>query len=193
MLQHLINLIKKVVQNTEINTTTTNKTSVNTATTKNNRQQRAATVDKTQRINALLGNLYLFANGTPPKNWSPSRFLYKVGIVQLQGITEQLMTIAKNETELLKKDTFRYSLIWALGRCGDASILPLLETLVKTNEKEYIKRLTLDVYLKVANDTAKKELLTTITNLIPADALDQLRKTEVSSLHQDQIKINVTT
>ena len=103
--------------------------------------------------------MYLFANGTPPQNWSASRFIHKVGALQLQGITPQLAAIATNETVLVQKDTFRHSLIWALGRCGDETVLPLLDKLVKTEEKEYIKRLTLDVYLKLATKTAKKRFV----------------------------------
>jgi len=139
-------------------------------------------IDKSKRTNALLEKLDLFTKGTPPQNWSPSRFLYKVGVLQLKNITPELITIAKNETKLLKKDAFRYSLIWALGRCGDERVLPLLDTLVKTDEKEYIKRLTLEVYLKLAATSAKAELLKNIKDLIPVDALHTLMNSEVTSL-----------
>jgi len=187
MLQHLINLIKKVVKNTEVVALTNPTTTPKTTTSKGNKTRKIAVMDKNERINTLLRKLDLFANGTPPQNWSPSRFLYKVGILQLKEITTELIIIAKNETELLKKDTFRYSLIWALGRCGDERVLPLLDTLVKTNEKEYIKRLTLDVYLQLAETSAKKEILKNITDLIPVDALDALTTNEAPSLCQGKI------
>jgi len=183
MLQYLINLIKKVVNNSGV--TTTSKTTIPT---KNNTRQ-AVTINKTKRINAILGKLYLFANGIPPKNWSASRFIYKVGALQLQGITSQLAAIATNETALVQKDTFRHSLIWALGRCGDETVLPLLDKLVKTDEKEYIKRLTLDVYLKLATKTAKKDLLKAIKVLLPKEMMEILTKSKLADLSTDQINI----
>ncbi len=189
MLQHLVNLIKKVVGNSTIptvsNSTTTTKI---TTSTKNNTRQ-VVIIDKTKRVNAILGKLYLFANGTPPQNWSASRFIYKVGALQLNGITSQLAAIATNETALVQKDTFRYSLIWALGRCGDETVLPLLDKLVKTEEKEYIKRLTLDVYLKLATKTAKKDLLKAIKVLLPKETIAILTKNNLANLSTDQINI----
>ncbi|MFK7983849.1 MAG: hypothetical protein AB8G86_27985 [Saprospiraceae bacterium] len=189
MLQHLINLIKKVVHKTAVVAVSPNPTTPKTATLKGNNTRKKAIVNKTKRINALLGKLYLFANGTQPQNWSPSRFLYKVGVLQLEGITAQLTAIAKNETELLNKDTFRYSLIRALGRCGDETVLPLLDTLIKTDEKDYIKRLTLDVYLKLATKTAKKDLLKAIKVLLPTETIDILTKSELANLSTDQLNI----
>ena len=79
-------------------------------------------------------------------------------LCKLKGITPQLTTIATNETALVQKDTFRHSLIWALGRCGEETVLPLLDKLVKTEEKEYIKRLTLDVYLKLCYQRPPKKI-----------------------------------
>ena len=187
MLQHLINLIKKVVDNSGVTTVSNNTTTPKTTTTTKNNTRQAVTINKTKRINAILGKLYLFANGTPPQNWSASRFIYKVGALQLKGITAQLTAIATNEIALVQKDTFRHSLIWALGRCGDETVLPLLDKLVKTDEKEYIKRLTLDVYLKLATKTAKKDLLKAIKVLLPKETMEILTKSKLADLSTDQI------
>ncbi len=189
MLQHLISLIKKVVHNTEVVPVSPNPSTPKTTTLKGNTTRKKAVINKTKRINAVLGKLYLFANGTPPQNWSPSRFLYKVGVLQLEGISPQLIAIAKNETELLNKDTFRYSLIWALGRCGEETVLPLLDTLIKTDEKDYIKRLTLDVYLRLAQKGAKKDLLKAIKVLLPKETIDILTKSKLANLSTDQLNI----
>ena len=191
MLQHLINIIKKVVKNTEVTTVANPAITKKTTTSKGNTTRKTVIIDKSKRTNALLEKLDLFTKGTPPQNWSPSRFLYKVGVLHLKDITPELIIIAKNETKLLKKDAFRYSLIWALGRCGDERVLPLLDTLVKTDEKEYIKRLTLEVYLKLAATSAKEELLKNIKDLIPVDALHTLENSEVTSLYQDNINLSL--
>jgi len=78
-------------------------------------------------------------------------------------------------------------MIWALGRCGDATALPLLDTLIKTTEKDYIKRLTLDVYLQLAPPTAKQELLKEITHLLPENTLEILTKKTAAELTIDQM------
>ncbi|MEM1122018.1 MAG: hypothetical protein AAGJ18_16315, partial [Bacteroidota bacterium] len=167
--------------------TITTNPSLTTSANKKAKTTQTVTINKTQRTNALLSKLYAFANGIPPQNWSPARFLYKVGTLQLAGICEPLKTVATNETELLKEDAFRYSLIWALGRCGNASVLPLLDELVQEDEKEYIKRLTLEVYLKLAPPTAKTALLAGIQKLIPEKTLSILSTEDLSELSVGQI------
>lgn len=193
MLEHLIKLIKKVVNNTNTQFSVNNKVQKTTKKKTNLSFQKIvpqkAIIDKTARVQNLLIKVADFANGTPPSNWTPSRFIYKVGALQLKGIAPQLIKIANQEKDLLKQEVFRYSLIWTLGRCGDATVLPILDQLVKSDEKEYIKRLTLEVYLQLAPASAKEELVQAIKDLLPNEALSILQKEDDSDLSTDQINI----
>lgn len=173
MLQKLINLIKKVV----IDTSTLGKNSekaINPIKTTSKRVINKHIVNNEERVQNLLEKLHAFANGTPLNNWNSSRFIYRVGQFNLKAGLPHLIQIARNEKDLLEEETFRYSLIFALGRCGDATILPLLDSLTETNEVDYIQRLTLDVYLKLAPTAAKATFTKELEASLPQKVKDIL-------------------
>ena len=182
MLQKLINLIKKVV----VDTSKLKKDSKKSTTTIQITSKKVINkqiIDNEERLQNLLTKLNSFANGKPINNWNPSRFIYRVGQFNLKAGLPYLIQIARNEKQLLEEETFRYSLIFALGRCGDATILPLLDTITKTDEVDYIQRLTLDVYLKLATTDAKAIFTKELENSLPQEVKNIL---EINSLKPNE-------
>jgi len=168
MLQKLINFIKKVVEDTPKVKQVPKKTTTIIQTTSKKAINKQI-IDNEERIQNLLEKLNSFANGKSINNWKPSRFIYRVGQFNLKAGLPHLIQIAKNEKQLLEDEAFRYSLIFALGRCGDATILPLLDTITRTNEVDYIQRLTLDVYLKLAATDAKAIFTKELKSSLPKE------------------------
>lgn len=129
------------------------------------------TFDQKERIATIANKLQQFANGKRPVNWQPSRFLYKVGEMRLAEATVSLKKIAQRpqyQRFVLQHD-YRYSLIYALARCGDASVLESIERLVQNNEQATIKRLALDAFLSLAAKDDVTKISTTLVEYLPAD------------------------
>ena len=110
-------------------------------------------INNQQRIQTIQEKLQQFANGISPANWEASRLLYKVGELRIPDATYHLLNIAENPqfTEELKDDNFRYSLIWALGRCGGIGAAEMINKLIENPTTDAVQRLALDAYLQLAS------------------------------------------
>lgn len=139
------------------------------------------TFDQKERMATMTNKLQAFANGKRPVNWKPSRFLYKVGEFRLPEATDALISIAQKPKyqRYIGQHNFKYSLIYALARCGDASVLEQIDSLVATHEKATIKRLALDAFLTLASETTVAEINTALVNTLPTDIDNLIQKEQV--------------
>ncbi|MFK7936403.1 MAG: hypothetical protein AB8G22_23010, partial [Saprospiraceae bacterium] len=140
--------------------------------------RKSYSVDATARITTITTQLQQFANGQRPTNWKPSRFLYKVGSLRIANATPFLQTIATNPQfrTLHAEDDFRYSLVYALARCGDQSVLNNIDQLVNEAESPTMKRLTLDTFMNLATTEMKAKIQPQLTQVLPTNLADILAK-----------------
>ncbi len=141
------------------------------------------TIDNQERIRTIQEKLQQFANGISPANWEASRLLYKVGELRLPDATYSLLNIAENPqfSEELKDDNFRYSLIWALGRCGGIGAAEMINKLIENPTTDAVQRLALDAYLQLASPEIRTKIYAKLKAKISkelADIIDNENPTE---------------
>lgn len=140
-------------------------------------------IDNQARIQTIQEKLHQFANGILPMNWEASRLLYKVGELRLPDATLDLLHIAENQQSAndLNDDNFRYSLIWALGRCGGIGAAEMINQLIENPTTDAIQRLALDAYLQLADDEIQSKIYAKLKAKISselAEIIDTANPTE---------------
>lgn len=112
-----------------------------------------------ERQTVLLEKLAAFVDGKHPQNWEASRFIYRIGQLSIMEAAPLLMQLIEEDRGELKEEQFKYSFIRTLGRCKVKAARPWLKmVLATTNEKDFIKRIALDVYLQLLPTTAIEAL-----------------------------------
>ena len=187
MLEHLINLVKKILETTPTNTTSNNHNNLSSNKESKQKLTQSFTFNQDERQQNIIEKLQAFAERTLPQNWSPSRFIYKVGALNVPNIFPYLKQIAQQESALLNKDeNFKYSLIWTLGRSGDSRALSLIDKMIEEEAPNYIKRLTIDACLHLATNE-KDQLLTILKDALPKNTIELLKQPATTSLSKAQI------
>lgn len=152
------------VNTTKVSTTTSQTKKVKTPNPIHQVQPKTPyySIDNQKRIQTIQEKLQQFANGISPANWEASRLLYKVGELRLPDATYHLLNIAENPqfSEDLKDDNFRYSLIWALGRCGGIGAAEMINKLIENPTTDAVQRLALDAYLQLVSPEIRTQIYT---------------------------------
>jgi predicted DNA-binding WGR domain protein len=118
-------------------------------------------IDK--RRKAILKILKVAAAGEEPETWRLSRVIWRAGDLKLKEAIPSIHKLTDTS------DSFTlYSIVWAIGRCGSASDVPLLKTLqAKPVLPQHIKQLITEVLLKHTEGSEKEQLLNQILGGLP--------------------------
>jgi predicted DNA-binding WGR domain protein len=107
-----------------------------------------------ERLSAAISN-----PGQPdlPKQWPLDRVIWRCGELQLTAAAPLLMQLWGNQP------LRNYSIAWALGNCGDAQAVPLLEQAHRDQDNpDHVRRISLAAILKLSNakgDELRPELI----------------------------------
>ncbi|AFY91776.1 WGR domain-containing protein [Chamaesiphon minutus] len=101
-----------------------------------------------ERNRAVLARLMLAVNNrnaiTKPKEWKIDRAIWRSGELQLAAATPLLMQLWGNNP------LTNYSIAWALGNCGDASAVPMLDAIYRqADTPAHIRRIALEALFKL--------------------------------------------
>ncbi|NJL63558.1 MAG: hypothetical protein HC903_19145 [Methylacidiphilales bacterium] len=87
------------------------------------------------------------------KPWSLDRVIWRAGELGIGEAAPLLMQL------LTPEPMRRYCVVWAVGNCGDTSVVPQLEGIYRdTKEAEHVRRIALEAILKLSNPSRKAEL-----------------------------------
>ena len=100
------------------------------------------------RHRAILARLMLAVNNrnatAKPKEWKIDRAIWRAGELQLAAATPLLMQLWGNNP------LTNYSIAWALGNCGDASAVPMLDAIYRqADTPAHIRRIALEALCKL--------------------------------------------
>jgi predicted DNA-binding WGR domain protein len=100
------------------------------------------------RHRAILARLMLAVNNrnavAKPKEWKIDRAIWRSGELQLAAAAPLLMQLWGDNP------LTNYSIIWALGNCGDASAVPMLEAIYRqADTPAHIRRIALEALFKL--------------------------------------------
>jgi hypothetical protein len=100
----------------------------------------------------------------PRKSWSTTRVIWRAGELHLQAAAPLLV-------QLLGDDPLtNYSIVWALGQCGDASVVGTLETLYRqSSTTDTVRRIALEAIFKLADSSKRAELVAELLNTLPPE------------------------
>ena len=119
-------------------------------------------------------------NGTESfkTKWAISRVVWKVGEVRFRDAVPYLIQLLDGADEIL-----RYSIIWALVRCGDKKALETFQKYAFDKGTErHIRKVSLEGLLIVSPEEEKQKLITDLINKLPETIKISLLNNEQENL-----------
>lgn len=111
----------------------------------------------------------------PPKHWSLSRIIWRAGELQIREAADKIAALGEkatknsNNKKMVPTD---YSIIWALGRCGDNRHYAVVEAFRVQSRQASLRQLATLVAFRLADANQQSVLL------------DEVLKTQLASLSQ---------
>ena len=100
-----------------------------------------------------------------PGQWKLSRVIWRVGELRMQEAVPDLIALA-NQADRFQ----RYSVLWALGRCGDVRAVPVLRRLLDSSELTAEQsRIALEALRATLPDDQKEAFHAEIRSLLPEE------------------------
>lgn len=88
------------------------------------------------------------------KNWSLDRVIWRAGELKIKKAVPSLIKLIGTAEPL--RD---YCIAWALGKCGDKSAIPVLETLLESKtDPEQVQRIAWEALYQLSNEREKAEM-----------------------------------
>lgn len=129
----------------------------------------------------------LTGKNTYHTTWKISRVIWRAGAFKLKAAVPYLMQLAEKGDAMQ-----RYSAIWALGKCGDATATPLLTSYFENkSHPAHIRQLTANALLLVLPAAARTQHLQYFIQGLPVVFQEAIRKSDTHlllQLLQDRVK-----
>lgn len=110
--------------------------------------------------------------------WKLSRSIWRAGEVKLKSATPYLLSLLGSGDSLQD-----YCLLWALGHCGDSSIVEQVDRFVKQpNHPPHIQRIGFECLLKLSQESRQKQYKQEKINCLPEDVKQSLLQGNSQSL-----------
>jgi predicted DNA-binding WGR domain protein len=112
------------------------------------------------------------------KVWPIDRVIWRAGELRLRDAAPLLLPLLT--TDPLR----RYCVVWALGQCGDRTIVPQLEAMYHdASEPEQVRRIALEAMFKLSEQKAI-ELRSALTDALPRELKHPLQQGDVDAFAQ---------
>jgi predicted DNA-binding WGR domain protein len=139
-----------------------------------------AYVDDARR-QAVLKRLAEGDKAKQKKGWNLERAIWRAGELKIKEAAPILVQL------LGSKDDLRdYTIIWALGFCGDESCVPALGNLYQNSSKpDYVRRIACEALLKLSDDKTQAEFRNDLFASLP----EELRRPATAGSADDFLKV----
>jgi hypothetical protein len=118
-----------------------------------------------------------YLRGERKGKWKLDRVIWRAGELKIAEAAPLLLALLGSDTPL--RD---YSIIWALGGCGDSSVIPQLQQIYNNSaQPEHIRRIAWEAWYKLAGAQEKQSLITQKLQELP----DNLRALAISGSQED--------
>ncbi|OLP15862.1 hypothetical protein BST81_23845 [Leptolyngbya sp. 'hensonii'] len=105
------------------------------------------------------------AAATEDKRWPLSRVIWRAGELQITAAAPLLLRLLGQGDALQD-----YCLVWALGRCGDRTVIPTLERLLEARHiPDMVRRIALEALFKLANEEQRTRLQSFVISKLPPE------------------------
>jgi predicted DNA-binding WGR domain protein len=137
----------------------------NAAPVKQSASRTEFTVDENARNQAVLNRLTDASPSRGKKQWSLDRAIWRAGELRISAAAEPLIKL------LGTGDVVRdYSIIWSLGWCGDASVIPTITSIRNDKSKpDHVRRIAAEALLKLWTEDSIAQFRDEVIKTLPAE------------------------